>query len=110
MLLLLPGTAKQRKRVVDDNPSAPGGSTTPVSWSVHDHPEPGPGQPPAEQRGLRLPDQRPVTEIVLRPHPRLGDTHGRCARRPAKYARLIPATARREVRSDPAYPIAVIFS
>ena len=37
--------------------------------------------------------------------------HGRCTRRrPAKYTRLISATARRLVRSDPAYPIAVIFS
>ena len=38
-----------------------------------DHPVPGPGQPQAEQRRLHLPDQRPVAEVVLRPHPRLGD-------------------------------------
>ncbi len=36
---------------------------------------------------------------------------GRCTRRrPAKYDRLISATARRVVRSDPPYPIAVIVS
>ena len=37
------------------------------------HPEPRPGQPSHEQGGLDTVDDRPVTVVVLQPHPRLGD-------------------------------------
>src|ERR1019366_7831364 len=86
--------------------------STPGRFRQRQHyPEPcPPGKPEAEQDRRRGADPRPFTEVILQPHPRLGHPGPDTRRLPATGACLIRATARRVMRSGPAYPIAVIFS
>ena len=66
------------------------------------HPEPGPGQPQAEQDRGRPADPRAVPKSYWAHMPGSG-THGRnTRRRPAARFAFSCATARRVVRSDPA--------
>ena len=74
------------------------------------HPEPGPGHP-QQNKIVATPSIRGPSPKSYCAHIPGSGIHGRYTRRrPAAYAPLIPATARRVVRSDPAYPIAVIIS